>query len=64
MISILLMRQIAALFIMIGMGFAVVKSGMLKPEDSRTLSVLILYLIFPCVIVKSFQIDLTAGVRT
>ncbi|MBQ6363443.1 MAG: AEC family transporter [Lachnospiraceae bacterium] len=64
MISILLMRQIAALFIMIGMGFAVVKSGMLKPENSRTLSVLILYLIFPCVIVKSFQIDLTPEVRT
>ena len=44
-LSILLMEQIAKLFIMIFMGYAVVKMGLLKDEDSKVLSTLVLYLI-------------------
>lgn len=47
-LSILLMEQIAKLFIMIFMGYAIVKMGFLKDEDSKVLSTLVLYLIVPC----------------
>lgn len=39
------------------------KSRMLKAEDSKTLSVLALYLIMPCVILMAFQVDYTKEVR-
>ena len=37
-ISILLAQQIAQLFLMIFMGFLIVKAGLLKDEDSKVLS--------------------------
>ena len=58
-LSTLLMEQIAKLFIMIFMGYAVVKMGLLKDEDSKVLSTLVLYLIVPCVILNAFQVDYT-----
>ena len=58
-ISLLLMNQIIQLFIMIFMGFIIVKAKLLKAEDSKILSVTILYLIIPCVIINAFQIDYT-----
>ena len=58
-LSILLMEQIAKLFIMIFMGYVVVKIGLLKDEDSKVLSTLVLYLIVPCVILNAFQVDYT-----
>ena len=59
-LSILLMEQIAKLFIMIFMGYAIVKMGFLKDEDSKVLSTLVLYLIVPCVILNAFQVDYTS----
>ena len=58
-ISILLAKQIAQLFLMIFMGFLIVKTGLLKDEDSKVLSKIVLYLIVPCVIVNAFQVDYT-----
>lgn len=58
-ISLLLIKQIIQLFIMIFMGFVIVKANLLKSEDSKVLSVIILYLIVPCVIVNAFQVDYT-----
>lgn len=58
-ISLLLMNQIIQLFIMIFMGFIIVKAKLLKAEDSKILSVIVLYLIIPCVIINAFQIDYT-----
>ncbi len=58
-ISLLLMEQIVQLFLMILLGYIVVKAGLLKSQDSKVLSVLILYLILPCVIINAFQIELT-----
>lgn len=52
-ISILLMEQIFELFLMILMGFIIVKAGIVKEEDSKVLSKIILYLIIPCVIINS-----------
>ena len=58
-ISILLARQIAQLFLMIFMGFLIVKTGLLTDEDSKVLSKIVLYLVVPCVIVNAFQVDYT-----
>ena len=58
-ISILLMEQIFDLFLMILMGFIIVKAGIVKEEDSKVLSKIVLYLIIPCVIINAFQVDYT-----
>lgn len=58
-ISILLMEQIFELFLMILMGFIIVKEGIVKEEDSKVLSKIVLYLIIPCVIINAFQVDYT-----
>ena len=62
-ISLLLMQQIAQLFLILIMGYAVVKVGLLKASDSRVLSVVMVYLVTPCVIINAFQIDDTPEIR-
>ena len=47
MLSLILLQQIAQLFIIIFLGWAIVKAGILKSEDSRVLSMLLLYVIIP-----------------
>lgn len=59
MLSLILLQQIAQLFIIIFLGWAIVKAGILKSEDSRVLSMLLLYVIIPCVILNAFQIERT-----
>lgn len=59
MISFLLFQQIAKLFILVLLGWLIVKAGILKSEDSRVLSMLLLYIITPCVTVSSFQLQRT-----
>lgn len=63
-VSLLLARQIAELFLILLMGVAVVRTGLLRPADSKVLSVLLVYLVVPCVILNAFQIDDTPQVRT
>ena len=63
MISLLLMGQIGQLFLMILMGYILVKSGLLKSTDSKTISVIVLYLVIPCTIINSFQVDYTVETR-
>ena len=58
-VSILLMEQIIQLFLMIFMGFLIVKAKLLNSEDSKILSIIVLYLIIPCVIINAFQVDYT-----
>lgn len=48
---------------MIGLGMLLVLFGLVKSEDSRVLSLITIYLITPCVILKAFQIDYTPKVR-
>lgn len=61
--ALLLLEQILSLFLIMACGFLVVKLGLLKGSDSRAFSVVSIYLIVPCVIIKSFQIELTPEVR-
>ena len=59
MISLLLAEQIGELFLMILLGWVLVRSGLLRSEDSRSLSVVTLYLVSPCVMLNAFQIERT-----
>lgn len=56
-ISVLLFKQILSMFLMILLGFILVKQKILKSQDSRILSVILLYLVMPCVILNAFQVD-------
>ncbi len=56
-ISLLLGKQIAAMLLMVLMGFCVVRLHILKAEDSRVLAALSLYVISPCMILDAFQVD-------
>jgi len=55
-LSILLVKQIGTMFIMIFFGYIVTRFHIVKSEDSKSLSMIALYLVFPCVIIDSFQI--------
>ena len=63
-ISLLLAQQILQLFLILLMGYAVVRCGLLKAADSRVLSVVMVYLALPCVVLKAFQIDDSPALRT
>ncbi len=56
MISLILAEKIFSLFLIMFMGYAVVHWGLLHAEDSKTLSLISLYLISPCVIISAFQV--------
>lgn len=58
-ISLLLFYQILKLFLMILMGYLIVKTGVLPVSASTVLSMLTLFLIVPCSILDAYQIDRT-----
>ena len=60
MIAYLLARQITQLFIIMCLGFLMVKAKLLSSKDSKTLSILIVYIICPCTILNAFQIEYSA----
>lgn len=62
MISLILAEKIFSLFLIMFMGYAVVNWGLLHAEDSKTLSLISLYLISPCVIISAFQVQYTPDV--
>ena len=62
-ISILLMQEIIKLFVIMFMGYAVVKAGLMKSSESKSVSVILVYLVIPCVIIKAFQVDYTPDVQ-
>ena len=59
-ISILLMQEIVKLFVIMFMGYAVVKAGLMKSSESKSVSVIMVYLVIPCVIINAFQVDYTS----
>ena len=66
-LSLLLGEQIVVIFLMMAIGYVIVKTGFFQVEDSKVLSNLVIYICFPCVMIDSFQIELTqrtaAGLR-
>lgn len=63
-ISLILMEEIAKLFLIMFMGYALVKTGLLKTQESKVVSVILVYLVIPCMIIHAFQIDDSPQVRT
>ena len=58
-LSILLAEQIVVIFLMMAIGYFIVKIGLFRPDDSKVLSNLVVYICFPCVLIDAFQIELT-----
>jgi predicted permease len=56
-IASLILDQMLQFFLMLLLGFIIVKVGLLKANDSKVLSTLSIYIVLPCVIVNAFQID-------
>lgn len=63
MISLILMKQIAKFFLIMAMGFVLVKTRLMKVEESKSLSMVVIYLIMPCVIINAFQVEYTESIR-
>lgn len=59
MVAWLLFQKIAELFIILAGGCLLVKLKLAKSSDSRYLSLVLLYLINPCVLITSFQIEIS-----
>ena len=60
-LSLLLIRQIAAMFLMMGVGVLLVRLKVLKPENGTIISKILLYAVVPCTIINSYQIDFTVS---
>lgn len=63
MITFLLIQQLFVLFLIMGCGYFLVKIHLVQSQESKTLSVLTLYLIMPCVIINAFQIEYSDEIR-
>ena len=63
-IAFLLGTKIIELTLIVLIGYGLVKSKLLKSEDSKTLSVIGLYVISPAVMIEAFQIDYTPEILT
>ena len=58
-LSLLLIQQIGSMFIMMLLGVILVKLKVLKSEHGTVISKILLYIVVPCSIIKSFEIDFT-----
>lgn len=58
-LSFLLMQQILKLFIMVIVGYVIVKARLFRVEDSKILSKFVLYVASPCAILGSYQVSFT-----
>lgn len=63
MLSVILAKKILSLFIIMLMSMTLVRMKIVKVSDSKIMSILLLYLFFPCVILESFQIELTPEIK-
>lgn len=57
-ISLLLVQQIVAMFLMLLVGYFIVRLKVLSAADARPLSLIVLYVVAPCTIVNAFQVTL------
>ncbi|SHK16095.1 AEC family transporter [Hespellia stercorisuis] len=60
-LSILLGEKIIGLALMGGVGYIIVKMGLLRAADSRPLSTVNIFILMPCMLVNAFQIDYTGS---
>ncbi len=55
----IVMRQTLLMFVYMGAGVVLFKKGLITKEGSRSLANLLLYLVLPCVLIKSFCVERT-----
>ena len=63
MITLQLLQQIIVFFLKMSCGFTVVKCGLIDAKSSKTLSVICIYIIMPCVMINAFQIEYSRSIR-
>lgn len=63
MLSLVLAKKILSLFLIMFVGALLVRKGMLEESDSKSLSVLMLYVIAPCALLSAYQVDCTDAVK-
>ena len=63
-ISLILAKEILELFIIMFMGYIIVKSGVLKSDDSKSISAILVYRLTPCMIINSFMIEYDEKIKT
>ncbi len=61
---VLLIKKIAELFIVMLLGFVLVKAKILRTKDSTVLSKLALYVLMPCMILGSFNVSLSGDIKS
>ena len=59
-LTLTLISKLASMMLYVVVGYVIVKVGLLKSSDSKPLSKLVVYVLQPCLIIHSFQIELTA----
>ena len=57
--SLILLNKLISMMLMALVGYVLVKLNVLKQEDSRVISVLLIWVLQPCLILRAFQIELT-----
>jgi len=57
--SLILFNKLVAMMIMAIVGFALVRFKLLRESDTRVISVLLVYVLQPCMIARALQIELT-----
>ncbi|MGN0404973.1 MAG: AEC family transporter [Bariatricus sp.] len=58
-ITLLILEQMIQFFLMLLMGYLLVKTKLIRTDESRTLTIVLVYLVSPCVIINSFLIEYT-----
>ncbi len=59
----ILIAKLITLFLIMAAGFALAKTKFVAHQDIRGLARITLYLIIPCVVLRSFQVELTETIR-
>ena len=58
-LSLLLMNKIAAMLLWAAVGYLLVRVRLMRSDECKTLSNLLIYVLIPCTIVHAFQIEMT-----
>ena len=59
-LTLTLISKLASMMLYAVVGYVIVKVGLLKSTDSKPISKLVVYVLQPCLIIHSFQIEVTA----
>ncbi len=58
-LSFLLMKTIASMLLMVAVGCVIIKTKIITPVQGKAISTLVLYVVTPCAVISSFQMEYT-----